>query len=351
MKKTFLLIALTALLLSCNQKQHNQAGNMRTAADTTDATNNFYDNTETKLLGEPVIEVAGEISNPGTVDLKKLPLRSVIVKEALLSGDTNRFVGAYRYDGYSLFDIMNSFKLDKKNKKEFNPIIDLYVEIENKKGEKAIFSWGELYYPAKLHQLIIATEVSRIVPTKTKELWPLPQSFKLVNANDLLTERNIDEPVKITVKSFPRSFKTMKGMNPMYAPKLAVWVGNEKKEELTALPREFAQHTYETIFYGRGKGIHSTTPFTGIYLKDLVLKHIKHTPQNLRNGLVAVVGLDGYRTIYTFGELINRNDQQEVILMCDPENKTDGIFKAFPAGDFFSDRAVKAITDIYILEQ
>jgi len=31
----------------------------------------------------------------------------------------------------------------------------------------------------------------RIVPSKTKELWQLPETSKLVVANDLLTERNI----------------------------------------------------------------------------------------------------------------------------------------------------------------
>ncbi len=87
---------------------------------------------------------------------------------------SNAFIGAYRYDGYSLFDILNDRILKKKNKEEFSPIIDLYVEIENAKGEKVVLSWGEIYYPNFLHNSIIATDVMRIVPSKTKELWPLP---------------------------------------------------------------------------------------------------------------------------------------------------------------------------------
>ena len=75
------------------------------------------------------------------MDFSKLPIRSVIVKETSLNPDgTNNFVGAYRYDGYSLFDILNTVKLQKKNAEEFPPIIDLYVEISNDKGEKVILS-------------------------------------------------------------------------------------------------------------------------------------------------------------------------------------------------------------------
>ena len=48
------------------------------------ATNDFFDNTPSqKLPGALKIEVAGEVANPGSVDLALLPLRTVIVREAL----------------------------------------------------------------------------------------------------------------------------------------------------------------------------------------------------------------------------------------------------------------------------
>lgn len=65
--------------------------------DTSDMTNNFYDNTETIELKVEEIIVEGEIENRGRVNLKDLPVRSVIVKETLLdSSGGDRFVGAYR---------------------------------------------------------------------------------------------------------------------------------------------------------------------------------------------------------------------------------------------------------------
>jgi hypothetical protein len=59
--------------------------------------------------------------------------------------------------------------------------------------------------------------------------------------------------------------------------------------------------------------------------------------------------VDGYRCVYTFSEVFNRNDQAEVLLIEDPENQDGGTFRFFPAGDFFSDRAVKAVSEIRLL--
>jgi hypothetical protein len=111
-------------------------------------TNNFNDNTETYPLPVKEITVEGEISNPGKVDFSGLPVHSVIVKETLLdSTGGDRFSGAFRYDGYSLFDILEKRIIRKANTEEFSPIIDLYIEIENDEGDKVVFNWGEIYYP------------------------------------------------------------------------------------------------------------------------------------------------------------------------------------------------------------
>jgi hypothetical protein len=105
------------------------------AGDAKEKTNNFYDNAETYALSGSEISIEGEVENPGKVDFRELQKHSVIAKEAILGPDgQNRFTGAYRYDGYSLFDILNNCILKKKNKDEFPPVIDLYILIENYNG-------------------------------------------------------------------------------------------------------------------------------------------------------------------------------------------------------------------------
>ena len=129
----FLIIILS--LLSCKTdhlKSTSRTIQIIQAIDTSDMTNNFYDNTETYPLPVKELIVDGEIRNPGKVDFSELKLHSVSVKEALLdsTGD-DRFVGAYRYDGYSFFDILNEQIINKSNADEFNPIIDLFIEVLN----------------------------------------------------------------------------------------------------------------------------------------------------------------------------------------------------------------------------
>ena len=100
-------------------------------------TNNFYDKADTYSLPVKELVVEGEIADPGRVDFADLPKRSVIVKEALPEADgSNRFTGAFRYDGYSLFDIIDKRVIKKANEAEYSSIIDLYLIIENDEGEK-----------------------------------------------------------------------------------------------------------------------------------------------------------------------------------------------------------------------
>jgi hypothetical protein len=312
-------------------------------------TNNFYDKSETFSIPVKELTVRGEITNPGRVDFSVLQKRSVIVKEALLDNNrNNRFTGAFRYDGYSLFDILEKRIIKKANAEEYKSVIDLYVEIENKSGERAVFSWGEIFYPNNLHRIIIATDVSRIVPSLTKDMWRLPEESKLVAASDLITERNILSPVIITVRSFPKSFKLNRGMSPMYSPVIQLFNTGKLSGELAGIPEKIKDEIFNTIFYGRGRGIHSTTPFTGPMLKNVLCDYYPLSRENLKGKIMCIAGADGYRCSLSYSEVFNRNDQQEIILVRSNYGEHGGLYRMFAACDFFSDRAVKSISEIHL---
>ncbi|MCK4237184.1 MAG: hypothetical protein KAX38_08695, partial [Candidatus Krumholzibacteria bacterium] len=130
----------------------------RRSADSDKLQNNdFYDDSKTYILRGPEIEIAGEVINPGKAKTSDLELRSVIRRDAVMSRDAETFVGAYRYDGYSLFDILRKTSVSKKNYKEFHGLIDLLIIVENDEGESVVISWGEVFYPNVLHRIIIAT--------------------------------------------------------------------------------------------------------------------------------------------------------------------------------------------------
>lgn len=351
---TLLLMVIMMVSVNFNQAAAQEANNMKLAApagDPKDRNNNFYDNTDMYDLPVAAITIEGEIENPGVLDLSKLPLRTLITKEALLKDEGgNRFVGAYRYDGYSLFDILENRILNKKNKEAYRPIIDLYVIIENDKGEKVVLSWGEIYYPNHLHEILIASRVGRIVPSKTNDLWPLPQQGKLVVGNDLLTERNISNPVKITVKSFSREIPVNRDLKPLYSGTIKITKGSETLNSFSSPPKGMQKETFNSIFYGRGRGIHSTTPFTGVLFSEIIRPSVKITAAQLKTGMIAVIGIDGYRCIYSLSEVMNRCDQEEVLLVEGKADDGSGLFRLFPACDFFSDRAIKAISEVSLVK-
>jgi len=351
MIKTIPFTAILLSLASCIQTpsptlEDNSATQF---VDSTEMTNNFYDNTETYPLIVKELTVEGEIANPGKVDFSPLKKHSIIVKETLLdSAGSDKFVGAYRYDGYSLFDILEKRILKKANAEEFNPIIDMYIEIENEKGEKVVFSWGEIYYPNNLHRILIADGVSRIVPSKTKDLWKLPSESKIISGNDLITERNISSPVKITVKSFPKSFNVVKGLSPMFSKQVTLYENGRLIRTLADYPPASEEVTFNTIFYGRGKGIHSTEPFKGVILRNILTLIYPVSGENLKKGIMCVSAEDGYRCSLSYSELFNRNDQQEFLLIKTEPGEDGGLFRMFPAADFFSDRAIKSVSEIHL---
>jgi hypothetical protein len=354
MKKILPLLLVAFLMVTCkstiNYDKSESVQMTAQSVDSSDLTNNFYDNVETISLPTHELTIAGEILNPGTVDFSRLEKRSVIVKEALLDDSGgNRFTGAFRYDGYSLFDILNDRIINKANAEEFPQVIDLFVEIENAAGEKVVFSWGEIYYPADLHKIILATDVARIVPSKTKELWTLPVSARIVSGNDLITERNISDPVRITVRSYPKSFVTIKGMSPMYSDAFSLYTENNYLSKISDVPASLNENTYNTVFYGRGKGIHSTSPFSGVFLRSVLEKFYPSTRQNLMTGLFCFAAKDGYRMTVSYSELFNRNDQQEFLLTKSPGGEDGGLFRIFPAPDFFSDRSIKSLKEVHFI--
>jgi len=308
--------------------------------------NDFYDNEPSYRLRTPEIYVEGEIAEKVLVNFTELPVRSLIVKEATLEDGKVKFIGAYRFDGYSLFDILKERILKKKNQKEFPPPLDLYVEIENAEGEKVVASWGEIVYPNKLNRIIVATSVSRIIPSKTKEQWPIPETSQMVFAEDLLAERNLSEPIKITVRSATRSFPINRKLKPLHSKSIKLYNEGKSVGEITELDNQLKTQSYKNIFYGRGRGLHKISEFIGNEIREILGKYYSSEKAVLQRGLFTVAAADGYRIVISASELFNRNDQSEFLIV-DQGKEEGGKFLVFPAPDYFSDRAVKAVSEIH----
>jgi len=311
--------------------------------------NDFFDNSPITNLKVEKLIVEGETNLNGEVNFSNLQLRKLTVKEALLNADNKpEFIGAYTYYGYSIFDILNKRLVNKKNKKTFSPDVDLYVTIENNKGEKVSLSWGEIFFPTKLHRNMIAVKVSCVLPSKTKISGPVPTDMKLVCGNDMFTHRNISNPVKITVKSYDKTFPGKKGLSPIFSEDITLLINNIETKKIKAIPTGCKEVVYPYVFFGRGRGFHRIEDFKGYLLKDFLKKHIKFTKENLMKSLLVFAAKDAYRCVYTFAEIFNRNDQSEFLLFDKGRDKNRGRYSIFPTPDFYSDRALRSINTLHL---
>ncbi len=312
--------------------------------------NDFYDNTPVKnLSGTLSVEVLGEVANPGPVDLAALPRRSLIVREARSGKDGLAFVGSYRYDGVSLFDILKEKVVAKRNEAEFRSVIDLLVAVENAQGDKVVLSWGEIYYPTALHRVLIADRVSPIIPSETKENWPLPDAMRLVCGNDLISERVLEAPTRITVFSAPVHPAGKKGQTPLFSPGIQVVGADGRGSAYKGIAAGAERRVFPAVFYGRGKGFHGIQRFSGSLLAEALKGFAALDPATLRRGYLVAASVDGYRIAMSCSELFNRNDQAEFLLVDRGKGADGGRYTIFPAPDFFSDRAVKAVSHVYFL--
>jgi hypothetical protein len=224
------------------------------------------------------------------------------------------------------------------------------VAVENTAGEKAVLSWGEIFYPAAPHRIIIAAAAAPIIPSETKENWPLAAGVKLVCANDLYSERSILNPTRITVFTAPLEIVDKKGLKPLTVPNFQVLRPGKPAVafESTSMPAE--KRTFPSVFYGRGKGFHGFQSFSGNLLKDALKSFFTMDSETLKRGYLVAASIDGYRIAMSCSELFNRNDQVEFLLIDRGEAQDGGRFTIFPAADFFSDRALKAVSLISFLK-
>ncbi|MEA1873330.1 MAG: hypothetical protein U9N51_02735 [Bacteroidota bacterium] len=342
--KKIALVLLVAVVFACQSPQGNEE--IVNVNNDSIETNDFYDDTPQKQLESDFsIQISGEVASEMNLDLSDFPQRSVLFKDTRLSEQGGEFVGAYEFHGVSLYDILNEIKVEKANEADYSPIIDLYVIVENDKGEFVVFSWGEIYYAANQHQIIIANAVNPIVPSKTKDQWSLPQKTQLIPALDLFTNRMIENPIKLSVHSCTGEFPEIPETEPLFAESFELYNAGEFVREIKTFDEDITTQRVKNIFYGRGRGIHGITDFEGKWLKDVIATDYTFNAEALKHGIFIIASVDGYRVVFSFSEIMNRNDQSEVMIN-DRGDVNGGKFRLFVPSDFFSDRAVKSMSKI-----
>ncbi|MBW6461294.1 MAG: hypothetical protein K0B08_12050 [Bacteroidales bacterium] len=316
--------------------------------------NSLFHQTDALSLTPGEIEIAGEVKKGGMVDFKNHYKREVVMKEAIPDENGNiQFKGAYRYIGYTLFDLLHPFIQDKKNAALFRPAIDLYVVIQNIDGESVVFSWSEIFHTTNPHQIMIATEAAPIKPYRKEVDYQPGSIWKVVAASDLYAYRELINPATITVRSFDKKdYVINRDLDSANIPAISIVVEDELLPTIQVKEDRGGRIRYYTTFYGMGMGYHESEYFEGYALRELLedSPDIFNSEWN-RSGLVCFAGVDGYRAIYSFAELFNRADQSALILTVPDEHTKCNGSRVFLPVDFYADRSVKLLAEIYFFRE
>jgi len=307
--------------------------------------NSFFEKGPGKEYALKTIFVGGEVENPGPVELSSLPVRELAVKELGFAEGKPEFKGAFFFSGYSLYDILKA-KPVKKAGGDFRPEVDLFVTVENYKGEKAVFSWGEIYYARNNFNALIYTKARSITTGRGKD-WPLPGEPRLVCSDDMYNARFISNPAKIMVKSAPGEYPGEKHADA-YAAKFKV-VAGEKSETVSDPEKLAGKREYLSTGYGHGSGFKGLKAAGGFLFKDILSKISGIAPQDSGSSLVIVSAGDAYRAAFSLSEIINRGDNAD-FLLTERGRDDGGRFSLYAAPDFFVDRNVGSVAKVEILK-
>ena len=308
--------------------------------------NNYFNREKpTKLSYSGEILITGEVERDVVYNYQDLPWRSVVVKE-IVGTDSSDFIGTYRYDGIALCDILSTLSVDKKSKEEFYPPVDLFVEIWDDNNQYVVFSWGELFYTNTPYNVILALNVTRVIPGKTGELWTLPKVNKIVSSNDFLSLRNLQNPTKIVIKSLTGDYNVNRDRVKEVSTKIELKLNNNILSEFNYPLDQFPIVDFTTNFYGQSMGNKGVKVFSGRPIEhlftDLAEKEL------LSKGVVSIEGSDGYRAAFSISELINRVDHLTP-LICESFNEEGRAgFSLFARADIFADRSVKSLNGIRV---
>ncbi len=337
--------------------------------------------------GEPAPpRITGSVKRPGAVDaaaLSGLPRQALLVK---WPGGAGGFRGTFEAEGVPLRELLEKAEIAKAVDDGFARPLDLSIVVVGRDGKRALFSWGELFLGGDGGAALLVDRLRPLVPQHhapiTDPAWKggpwipaatravtsvagcsschegaqqpkidLPRGLCVVPVRDRTNRRIVEDVVEIQVRQagFSAPPRPDKGFDPWVAePSLVLPGGRSEKiagDALKALPRT----EWEEDAVGLGRGFRGRQRLSGVNLAALLEGRL---PAGTDPGTLAVVvtASDGYRALYSGGELLlSRLPGNGVLVDTEdgqPLLRKSGRYKAALRGDFFVDRSVRSVAEI-----
>jgi hypothetical protein len=332
------------------------------------------------------IALTGSVKKAQFVDaasLASLPRQRLHVK---LSGPGGAYRATVEADGVALKELLERAEVAKSMDDNFDRPLDLAVVVTGRDGTKALFSWGEIFLSGDSGAAVLVDRLRPFIPHHHEPVteqaiasgaWlspearasldlsgcagcheaekvpriDIPRGICLVPTRDATGRRFVEDVVSIEVRQagFPAPSRKKDLADPwVEAPRL--FLPNGKSTPLSAkatklLPRVGG----EADAIGLGRGFRGRNRYAGASLAALLRKAL---PTGTDPGLlfIVVTASDGYRSLYSGGEILLSRLPENVVLVDTEDGKPlfrkAGRLKSVARGDFFVDRAVRSVSEI-----
>lgn len=334
------------------------------------------------------IALSGSVKKPQTVDaagLAGLPRHTLLAK---LPG-VARYRGTFETEGVALKDLLEKAEIAKATDDNFDRPLDLAVVVTGRDGKKALFSWGELFLLGDEGAALLVDRIRPLVPHHHEAIddarfaagaWfgvearetldvsscagchdggklgkiDVPRGACLVPTRDATGRRFVEDVVSVEVRQagFPAPPRKRDQADPWVEAPALVLPGGKTVALGAKATKPVPRVEGEDDGIGLGRGFRGHSRFSGASLAALLRSSL---PAGTDPGplCVVVTASDGYRALYSGGEVLLSRSPENVVLVDSEDGKPlfrkSGRLKAVARGDFFVDRSVRNVSEIRCL--
>lgn len=292
----------------------------------------------------------GDIADPG---LYNISYTTPVTTEAV----TYKAAGvpvSDTYTGTTLWNLLNSVDGGINTTTAKNDILDKYVIATGSDGYTAVFSLGEIDPKFGNQPILIATSdtAGQLGPYGADGL------ARVVVPGDIAGGRYVSDLVSLTVGSLPEPGPTGPGgISP--SATLSGEVADPTIITPATLSALQSQIVTETATYLQGT-TSVTDTYTGVSLWNLIqdagLLTNPAIKNDVLNDIVVATGSDGYRAIFSLGEIDPAfGNQPDIVAYADQQGQlgpggSDGALRIVVPGDIAGGRYVSNLTSLQVID-
>jgi hypothetical protein len=307
-----------------------------------------------KILGYFHVEFApvdlrGDVANPGFYNVpNQLP---VTTESVTYKSGTTPVMDTYT--GTTLWNFLNTAGGGVDTTTAKNDILSKYVIATGSDGYTAVYSLGEIDPQFGHQQILIASSdtAGQLGPSGADGL------SRVVVPGDIAGGRYVSDLVSLTVGSLPEPGPAGPGGFSRSAT-----ISGAVEDPLVITPKTLSkligQTLTETATY-QSAGTPVTDTYTGVSLWDLIQDSGVLTDASIKNDIlnfvVVATGSDGYRAVFSMGEIDPAfGSQQDIVAYSDTggqlgRNGPDGALRIVVPGDTAGGRYVSNLTSLQVV--